>query len=351
MSFEAARQRGFSLPELLVALGLTAMIAAMAWPLLAASLGASRHVPGLLERSQTLRGGVVFLTDLLGAAGTGARVGPPAGRLARHLPVVVPRRTGVPAADPVAVALSDRVTVLTVPEGAVGAPLSSPVWAGDTLVTFANGACGPPWLCGLTAGDTALIVDVTGRFEVVRIGVVAPGVATLAAALPRGFDPDHGAAIVPILVRVLYWRAPQRELRVATGGGADLPVLDGVVDFEVRWHGTSAPPAGLPLPAGVAGCLHDEAGVPRLASLGGAEAIVPLDLGHLADGPWCGEGGAAFDADLLRVRRLEVRLRVEATADALRGVGAWFRRAGQARGAHLVPDWEVRFDVAPDGVF
>jgi hypothetical protein len=341
-------QCGFSLAELVVSLALAVLVAAVAWPLLDAGLSTSRRIPAAIDVHQNLRGAVVFLSEQLQAAGHGARSAPPGGRFSRHVPVLVPRRWGVPMPDAVTSVSGERLTVVSVPEGAAPAPLTSPVWPGDTVVTFdGNAWCGPTATCGLAAGDAAMLVDVTGRAEVARVASVASGLAVLDAPLAFGFHPDLQAALLPVEVRAIYWREAQRELRVTTGGGADVPWLDHVVAFEVRWFGVGEPPAGPSLPEGVAGCLHEADGTARLAPLGGADAVVPLPLTMLADGPWCGEGLAAFDADLLRVRRLEVALRIETPDLLLRSAGTRFLHAGLATGPHVVPDVRLRFEVSP----
>lgn len=339
---------GFSLAELVVSLALAVLVAAVAWPLLDAALSTSRRVPAAIDVHQNLRGAVAFLSEQLQAAGRGALSAPPGGRLSRHVPVLLPRRWGVPMPDAPDSASGERFAVVSVPEGAAAAPLSSPVWPGDTVVTFDGTTwCGPSATCGLAAGDIAMLVDATGRAEVASVASSTSGLAVLATPLAHGFHPDVRAAILPVEVRVIYWREAQREVRVATGGGADVPWLDHVVAFEVRWFGVAEPPAGPSVPEGVDGCLRHADGTARLAPLGGADAVVPLPLPSLADGPWCGEGLAAFDADLLRVRRLEVALRLETPDPLLRSAGTRFLRAGLATGPHVVPDVRLRFEVSP----
>jgi hypothetical protein len=67
-----------------------------------------------------------------------------------------------------------------------------------------------------------------------------------------------------------------------------------------------------------------------------------------ADGPWCGSGMTAFDADLLRIRRIRVTLRLQAGSTAVRGPGTDFSQPGFSRSAWLrVPDAIMRFDVSP----
>jgi hypothetical protein len=71
----------------------------------------------------------------------------------------------------------------------------------------------------------------------------------------------------------------------------------------------------------------------------------------LTDGPWCPNAVATnrFDADLLRVRKIRVTLRVQSALASLRGpAGTLFLKGGTARaGERFVPDLEVQFDIAP----
>jgi hypothetical protein len=84
--------------------------------------------------------------------------------------------------------------------------------------------------------------------------------------------------------------------------------------------------------------------------LGSTGPLVALDQGAFTDGPWCPNGGpGAYDADLLRIRRIRVTLRVQVGSASLRGVGgALFQREGRSTSAErFVPDQQVEFDVAP----
>jgi hypothetical protein len=74
-----------------------------------------------------------------------------------------------------------------------------------------------------------------------------------------------------------------------------------------------------------------------------------MPASSLADGPWCPSAGApgAYDADLFRVRRVDVTVRVEAQAAVLRGpAGRLFSRTGTGVSPlRWVPDRELRFAV------
>ena len=92
--------------------------------------------------------------------------------------------------------------------------------------------------------------------------------------------------------------------------------------------------------------------VPRLAGLGsGSLGLVPLTAAQLTDGPWCPDAANLnrWDADLLRIRKIGVTLRVESASDALRGpASALFAHGGTSRGGNRwVPDQEIRFQVSP----
>jgi hypothetical protein len=159
-------------------------------------------------------------------------------------------------------------------------------------------------------------------------------------------------------------------MRYDGDGAADAPVVDHVVGLSFQYFGDPEPPAirrpltdpvgpwttyGPRPQASGDNCVFAGNGTPVPASalpvLGGGTILVALSAGTLTDGPWCPDGvnPNRFDADLLRVRRIAVTLRVESAAAALRGpAGPLFARAGTSTSAQrLVPDREIRFDVSP----
>jgi hypothetical protein len=76
-------------------------------------------------------------------------------------------------------------------------------------------------------------------------------------------------------------------------------------------------------------------------------AAGPLDASAMIDGPWLTEAGNRFDADLLTIRRVRVRLRVQARAPFRGRSSVLFANPGRATSvSRFVPDQEVRFDVA-----
>ena len=69
----------------------------------------------------------------------------------------------------------------------------------------------------------------------------------------------------------------------------------------------------------------------------------------LSDGPWCGSGGTQFDADLLRVRRIRISVRLQASDPAVRGSDRqrFFNPGSATRETSMVPDVIVSIDTTP----
>jgi hypothetical protein len=94
--------------------------------------------------------------------------------------------------------------------------------------------------------------------------------------------------------------------------------------------------------------------VPRLAVLasgGGVDTVAELTSAQLTDGPWCPDAANPnrWDADLLRIRRIDVTLRIESANGALRGpASVLFMHGGTSTsGSRWLPDQEVTFQVSP----
>ena len=101
-------------------------------------------------------------------------------------------------------------------------------------------------------------------------------------------------------------------------------------------------------------CLFSAGAIPapKLPVLGaGTQALVALTAAHLTDGPFCPNDTNAnrWDADLLRIRKVGVTLRVQTAVAALRGpAGVLFTRGGTSSGGvKWVPDQELHFDISP----
>ena len=156
-----------------------------------------------------------------------------------------------------------------------------------------------------------------------------------------------------------------------------MPVVDNVVGLNFDYYGEPQPPQVVdpvklttsygPHPPSLAAqnpggafangencIIQVVAGsqVPRLPVLGGGgSTLVKLDATNLTDGPWCPDPNNPnkWDADLLRIRKIVVTLRVQSAVASLRGpASALFTVGGTSRKSTAwVPDQEIRFQVTP----
>ena len=81
----------------------------------------------------------------------------------------------------------------------------------------------------------------------------------------------------------------------------------------------------------------------------GSNTLVLLTPAQLSDGPWCPDGSNPnrWDADLLRIRKIAVTMRVESASSALRGPASRLFTHGGTSKSTFVPDQEIRFQVSP----
>jgi hypothetical protein len=141
-----------------------------------------------------------------------------------------------------------------------------------------------------------------------------------------------------------------------------MPLMKNVgvpLDVPGPWttYGPPPPPMGMSRSSWPPGesctfAVVDGIQTPRLVTLApGGPTLVELTSALLTDGPWCPDPLSAnrFDADLLRVRRIHIRLRVQSALASLRGpAGPLFMRGGTARaGDRYVPDLIAQFDITP----
>jgi hypothetical protein len=191
---------------------------------------------------------------------------------------------------------------------------------------------------GLTLVVTAAIVDLVGhsrrRFDAepeavdrqqrIRVAVDAlyRDLLTASVLMPyraSGASPDPAGTFKDDVLTIVSERAAEEDsirtyyvrhdvtsdashLMRAEGGGGDAPVADGVTSLSFAYFGEPPPPSG----------GNSEAC--RVAA--GRGVLVPVTAPEFTDGPWCpaADGAGLFDADLLRVRKIGVRLHVKASA-------------------------------------
>jgi hypothetical protein len=204
---------------------------------------------------------------------------------------------------------------------------------------------------------------------------VFSAIADPVEALARG-------VITPSNIRTYHLRQDSEgvwQLMQYDGHASDQPAVEDVVSLRVEYFGDAEPPiatvtergdvrvtyGAVPPPFEVddaadswgAGenCTIANAGgqyTPRLAPIG-SPGITPLNQAVLTDGPWCPDALHAFrfDADLLRVRRVRVQVRLQASRPFRGLAGLLFTNSGSAAGPwRSVPDETITLDIAPRNI-
>jgi len=305
------RERGFTLVEMLVGLVLVLIFAAAVAGFLAGAARLAVTYPLAADERQRARAVLDQVAGWIAGAGQGlGGSGQNAGWLL--VPALYPQRRGVATPDADDAAYADRLTVVSAIDPAVGGRLGAPMSSATAPISVDPASCGPGLIaCGLTSGMTTLIADARGNGEWFSASAVAGTLVNHApAALSAAYSDAAGSTVQGVEVRAIVLDGPRRQLRVAMPE-SDLPLVDGVSGFLVRWIGEQRPPAGPIPPVGEANCVVDGGGAPTLPSLSGAGPWVELSSAQMSDGPWCGAAPWRFDADLLRVRMVTLMLRME----------------------------------------
>jgi hypothetical protein len=128
-------------------------------------------------------------------------------------------------------------------------------------------------------------------------GTFRDDVVTIVSERPAGED----AALRTYYVRRDVATGTSQLMR-AEGGGGDVPVADGVMSLAFAYFGDPAIAVADPAEACSISATDSE--------------LVPIAGPEFGDGPICpaSAGAAPFDADLLRIRKIAIRLRVAGSA-------------------------------------
>ena len=385
-----APDAGFSLVELLVATLILLAVSGAVLGFLAPATTAFETQPELSDVQQRLRVTVSTLQKHIAMAGAGAHAGVAAGSLGDYVAPVMPYRWGDAGADSPGTFRADTITVLYVPqtpaETAVVRTVSA---AGPDTVLETRVDCGGSRhddRCGFDEGMRVLVFEPRGNWDVGVAAHVSSNALQLTRVDPFSSEYSSGHAVATELASHTYYlhadvRSRTFQLMHYDGVRTDMPVVDDVVRLEFRYWGDPLPPqllspgavesapkttygprppelgmpSGLPWPDGE-NCVFavvDGAHVARLGVLHGGGGLAELPASLFNDGPWCPHGASAlrYDADLLRVRRIGVRLRVQAGAASFRGpASSLFLHGGTGRPSRYVPDQEIALAIAPDNL-
>ena len=381
-------QPGFTLIEVIVSMAIALVVFGAVFSILNPAQAAFQAQPEVSAMQQRLRVVVDTLSKDMIMAGAGPYSGVAArngGSLLNIAAPVMPYRAGALRSDPPGTFRTDTISLLYVPETAAQTTIRRAISPGNTtLEVNSEPGCPSDPLCGLEEGMQVVIADGTGATDFFVVTDAHEGVAQLQH---RGLDFVHaydpGSFVAQTAAATYYLKTDDAtktyQLMYYDGDATDAPVADNVVALSFEYFGDPQAPllrqpgsgasgplttygprppalgvdAGMGYPAGenCAFTVVDGQQVPRLPDLSrGVAGLVPLPGAMFADGPWCPGPASAgrYDADLLRIREIRVKVRVQAELQMLRGTGAMFMKPGTGRaGDTLVPDQELRFDVSP----
>jgi hypothetical protein len=380
-------QHGFTIMEMLISTLIMLTVTAGIFTVMNPSQGIFQTQPEVSDVQQRLRVGVDMLKHDLMMSGAGAYSGTQSGSLVNFFAPVLPNRQGwMPALDDApGVVRSDAITMFFVPTTSTQTMTSGQMPATSAELKVENPpGCPPKDLCGFEVGMQVLIYDETGAYDPVTITNVQDDAGHLQRNKqgPLSKTYDKGAKVVQMNQHVYYLDSTTDQLMHYDGHQSVVPVLDNIVGLKFEYYGEPSPPVlrrrGVDLsvtygprpPAlGVTqtgwapgeNCTIQVIGgvqEPRLAVLGApGSGLVHLQESDMKDGPWCPNDSTSnrFDADLFRVRKIRVSLRVQTGNAALRRSGylgygddALFARPGTSQGGYRqVPDQAIRFDVTP----
>lgn len=350
-------ERGFTLTELLISTAIMLVVTGAIFSLMNPAQGTAQTQPEVADMQQRMRVSTDALFKDLVMAGAGPYQGAVTGSLINFFAPILPRRTGQLNPDPTQGAASYKTDVITlsyIPNEYTQTTIRQAMPANSVeLKVNAQPNCPKQDpLCGFKNGMSVILFDSSGSFENFTVTQTQSDAAHLQH---RGQNWSHeygaGSAVTQIVSHTYYLDRTTDQLMRYDGGSTDIPLVDNVVDLQFSYYGDPAAPTLPRPPAGVANCLYDVdgnyIGPGALTPTDGSLALLTADI--LTDGPYCGSSSNQFDADLLRIRKVLVSLRVQAAAATLRGTDtSLFMKPGTALGGErFVPDYRLSFEVAP----
>jgi prepilin-type N-terminal cleavage/methylation domain-containing protein len=345
---------GFSLIESLVATALLLVITGSVFALANPGTETSQTQPEAMDMQQRARIAVDLLSRDMFMAGAGLYSGPSVGALSNYFAPIVPRKMGLQNADLYTVVRSDAITLMYVPNTYSQTTIRDAMPQPSAELKVNDMPNCPPGqqLCGFHDGETLLILDNQGHFDFFTVTNVQDNAGHLQHRqqdLSYAYQP--GAYVTEAETHTYYLDAVNHQLRHYDGYMTDVSVVDNVVGLNFLYFGDPNPPTSPKPPVGIENCLYDTTGTLKpglqvLTTQGGS--LAPLPLSILNDGPWCGNGNNRFDADLLRVRKVRLQVRIQTGQAAFRAASAEFAVTGRSKSAQrYLPDYLLSLDVVP----
>lgn len=377
-------EAGFTLLEMLVATAIIVTVTGAVFALMNPSQGmfvAQREVSDMQQR---LRLGVDTLAKDIMMAGAGTYTGAATGSLGNYFASVIPYRMGNINPDPPGSLTTDRITVMYVPSTTAQTTISDPMpnQSAEVKVNEQPGCPSSDELCGFKENMMVLIFDESGAYDTFQVTQVQTSLHLQHRGQDFQKSYDAGAHITQVNAYTYWLKSDDTtgtyQLMRYDGYQGDLPVIDNVVGLSFEYYADPNPPQlrpGMvpattygPAPPGIGtdnawdswgageNCVFQNVGgtqEPRLPQLGSVNGgLVKLTAADLNDGPWCPDPAASgrYDADLFRIRKIRVAIRVQVADSSLRGPagnGLFAKTGTSVRGERFVPDQEVRFDITP----
>ena len=348
---------GFTITELLISTAIMLTVTGAIFSLLTPAQGSAQAQPEVADMQQRMRIGSETLFKELVMSGAGPYQGATTGSLVNFFAPILPRRTGRTGADPTRGAGSvktDAITLAYIPNSYSQTTISNampPVSAELKVFDQPNCPKGRE-LCGFEQGMAVIIFDNLGNFDTFTITQVQDSAGHLQhRQQPLNYQYQPGAQVTQIVSNTFYLNRTTNQLMRYDGGSEDIAIADNVVDLRFDYYGDPASPVLPKPPIGLPNCLYNAAGAyigpGPLTPTDGSLAALPAAI--LSDGPFCGSGPNEFDADLLRIRKVKVSLRMQTGMSALRGADtSLFMKPGSAKGGErFLPDYRLTFEVTP----
>jgi hypothetical protein len=350
-------ERGYTLLELLISTAIMVTVTGAIFTMMNPAQGSAQTQPEVADMQQRMRIGQETLFKELLMAGAGPYQGATTGSLVNFFAPILPRRTGRISPDPNSGPnsyKSNAITIAYIPNSYSQTTISQdmPPNSVELKVNVQQNCPKKDPLCGFENGMSVILFDDSGNFDNFSITQTQSDAAHLQH---RGqnwtHQYDQGSNVAQIRTYTYYLNTTTNQLMRYDGDSTEVAIADNVVDLQFRYYGDPQPPLKPKPKAGVANCLYDAngnyIGPPALTPQDGSMAELTADI--LTDGPYCGNGSNAYDADLLRVRKVRVLLRVQTGVEGLRSKDeGLFKKPGKAAYSdRVIPDYRVSFEVSP----
>jgi type II secretory pathway pseudopilin PulG len=347
-------ERGYTLVEMLVSTAIMVGVTGAIFSLMNPAQGSAQAQPEVADQQQRMRVAQETLFKELMMAGAGPYMGTQNGSLLNFFAPILPRRGGA-SPDARNIFRADAITLTYIPNTSSQTTIRDPMPPQAVPIKVeAQPGCPDAQhnaLCGFVEGMEVLIFDDTGTYDTFTITSVQDEALQLrhqGQVLSKQYD--TGSRIAQATKKTFYLDAATSQLNVISGDVVST-LVDNVVGLEFSYFGDPNPPT-LPRPKeGNANCLYDAQGnhIGPGALPATSGSLVALPSAILIDGPFCGGSTNEFDADLLRIRKVRVTLRVQTGVAGLRSSDpSLFTRPGSAAASdRVVPDYRVSFEVTP----